>query len=70
MSLFCKRCGSENDDDYKFCKICGQSLTETEPPIDNTFSEKIYGETKEDIEIFAGKNSHKILSKFYTLLSE
>ncbi len=66
MSLFCTRCGSENSDDYRFCKICGQPLTEAEPKntTDSVYDEVIDGVSKEESATFVGKNSYKILSKF------
>ncbi len=41
--MFCPNCGAENEDDAKFCNVCGASLEEAE--------EKIQGEAEYDIPI-------------------
>lgn len=65
MSLFCTACGTQNSDDYKFCKMCGKPLTEaeTDKPNVSMYDVEIDGVTKEDLTAFVGKNSYKILSR-------
>lgn len=74
MSVFCVNCGTENKQDYKFCKNCGAELPDLEenytPPVsasteaDDGGNEKIYGVSKKHLKTFIGENHEKILSRF------
>ncbi len=68
MSLFCVNCGTENNEEYKFCKMCGKPLGTVNEPYKTEKSsfaaEEIDGVSKENISIFVGKNAYKVLSKF------
>ncbi len=68
MSVFCVNCGTENNEDYKFCKMCGKPLeigSEPKKADESSFvSEEIDGVSKENMSVFVGKNAYKILSKF------
>ena len=71
MSVFCVKCGTENNEDYKFCKNCGALLPDlnegyTPPaaPKSTEENERIYGIEKKHLKMFVGQNDDKILSKF------
>ena len=36
--MYCKSCGSENDDSARFCRDCGRAITESSPSIDRVAS--------------------------------
>lgn len=74
MSKFCNSCGTENNEQYLFCKQCGSSL-ETEEQVTNEYSynapyaynsqtQYIDGVSYKEMSAFVGKNSHKIIDKF------
>ncbi len=74
MSKICNTCGTENSDEYNFCKQCGTSLAEKEPVINNYNPntaygchppiEEIEGVSYKEMSVFVGKNSYKIVDKF------
>ncbi len=74
MSVFCVKCGTENKQEYTFCKNCGAVLPDLQedytPPViikpkeDATDEEKIFGIAKKHLKKFVGKNHEKILSRF------
>ncbi len=73
MSRICNSCGTENNDEYNFCKRCGNSLDEKQPVnnfIPNTsYSSapvlpEIDGVSYKEMSVFVGKNSYKIMDKF------
>lgn len=77
MSKFCNYCGTENNEQYKFCKQCGSSL-ETETPVTNQYAYNtnqqynpqtpyIDGVSYKEMSAFVGKNSHKIIDKFFKM---
>ncbi len=70
MSKYCTQCGAQNEDGYKFCKLCGTKLLESEY-INGEFSysnneqkeTKIVHGSKEEWQTFIGNNSDKIMRK-------
>ena len=57
MSKFCVNCGTENNDEYNFCKSCGAALNYDETGGGETSSQN-------DLKEFIGPNSDKIIPKF------
>lgn len=74
MSKLCNRCGTENNEQYRFCKQCGSPLeTETTVKDEYTYNANqqynpqtsyIDGVSYKEMSAFVGKNSHKIIDKF------
>lgn len=74
MSVFCIKCGTENKQEYTFCKNCGAVLPDLQENYtphgnikteeDNTQDEKIFGIAKKHLKRFVDKNNEKILSRF------
>ena len=74
----CEVCQTENEPQYKYCKNCGHLLNVSESNTEqytnpNNSQARFLGETHindfdgvsaEEMAIFTGKNSHKILPKF------
>ncbi len=75
LSIYCKNCGTENEDKYSYCKNCGTPLRATEQNATNSYKSsynhyadkipsEIDGIPSEDYSFFVGNNQHKILDKF------
>lgn len=74
MSVFCVNCGTENKEEYKFCKNCGAELPDLSesytPPVSISAEKveadegEIYGISVKHLKTFIGKNHEKILSRF------
>lgn len=71
MNVFCVNCGTENKEEYNFCKSCGAKLLklDDEPiiPVVNVASqedENIFGISRQQLKLYIGKNSEKISSRF------
>ncbi len=78
MNIICKECGTENEQEYIYCKNCGASLEKKEektyeqPPQTNfnntsnyTYNEPFYdGVTPAEMTLFIGKKANEILPKF------
>ncbi len=71
MSVFCVNCGTENKQEFNFCKSCGAKLLKLEEeaiiPVVNVESqedENIFGVSRQQLKLYIGKNSTKILSRF------
>lgn len=74
MSIYCKHCGTENEDKYTYCKNCGAPLKSKERP--NTqqsyrydyyadkIPDEIDGIPSKEFGFFINKNQYKILDKF------
>ncbi|MBQ0084224.1 MAG: zinc-ribbon domain-containing protein [Clostridiales bacterium] len=70
MSKFCGKCGTENKDEYNFCKKCGTPLSygrnphtyENRPSKD--FFTEAHGISIEEMEAAVGNNSQRIIGKF------
>lgn len=74
--IICEKCGTENEEIYKYCKNCGNILknesqneqynekNRSEPYRNDEFVESFDGISSEEMSIFIGKKSEKILPKF------
>ncbi len=74
----CEACGTENEQEYRYCKNCGNEIkSEPQPEIkeepvqqepnqtaDFMFSDDFNGVSNEEMAIFIGKKADKILPKF------
>ena len=76
----CIRCGSENNEDYKFCVNCGAVLPEPNKAevLENSFKDEGFDEatarelefdgvTSTEMTAYVKNNTGKILPKFYTM---
>ncbi len=75
MSLYCKHCGTENEEKYTYCKNCGTLLRSGEQSkfernnyrydyYADKIPDEIDGIPSEDFRFFVRKNQYKILDKF------
>ena len=70
LSIYCKNCGTQNEEKFSYCKNCGTPLRATEENTKNSYNTadkipfEIDGIPSSDYSYFIGNNQHKILDKF------
>ena len=74
MSVYCRSCGTENEEKFSYCKNCGTPLRATEEnsankhrgydPYSEAMPTEIDGIATDDYCNFVGSNQNKIVKKF------